>query len=699
MKHDTLLFEIGTEELPAGYIQPALAAMERLLPQKLTEARIKCGRARTFGTPRRLAVMVDNVAEKQERITTELVGPPARVGMDEAGNFTVPAEKFAEKAGVKLSQLKVVQTEKGAYLSAQKTEKGLAVTTLLKTILPQIITALPFPKTMKWGDRTELFPRPVNSLTALWGNRGIRFSWAGIKSSRHISGHPFMAPGRINISTADAYLDRLREVFVIADVNERKTMVTREVEQAASSSDGSVLPDDELATIVTNMVEFPVATAGRLDEGFLDLPEEVLITAMRSHQRYFAVVDQQGALKPAFVAVNNTRSQDMKVVTAGHERVLRARLDDAMFFYKKDMQVPLPDRVESLKRVLFQAKLGAVYDKAIRITELSGIISDYLISKEMATPDLGDHSQRAAMLCKADLVTFVVDEFPKLQGTMGRIYALAAGEPDVVAHAIEDHYQPAYSGAPLPRTQCGAVLAVADKVDTICGCFAIGLIPSGASDPYALRRHGIGIIQILLNQAIGMSVKALVQAAMKRFSGLAETQINEAGDGVIDFLKGRMAQLLIDEGISKDVVTAVLNASADNIPDIWKRAYALNGMKSRPDFEPIAVGFKRVANIIKKSAPETMTVVDTLLFEHDSETALYNAGKTVKEKMTATLENGNYEDALAEIAALRGPVDSFFDDVLVMCEDIRLRDNRLALLSGIAALFGGFADFSAIVTE
>ncbi|MDY6824819.1 MAG: glycine--tRNA ligase subunit beta [Thermodesulfobacteriota bacterium] len=699
MKRDTLLFEIGTEELPAGYIQPALEALERLITQKLSESRIACGAPRTFGTPRRLAVLVEAVAEKQERTTIDLVGPPARVGMDENGNFTVPAEKFAEKAGVKLSQLKVVQTEKGEYLSAKKTDKGLVVTTILKSLLPQIIPALPFPKTMKWGSRNELFPRPVHCLTALWGSRVVGFSWAGIKSGRYTNGHPFMAPGRIKITHAETYVDQLREAFVIGDIHERKTMVTREVEQAAASADGSVLPDDDLAKIVTNMVEYPVATAGRLDEAFLELPTEVLIMAMRSHQRYFTVVDGQGRIMPAFVAVNNTRATDMGVVSTGHERVLRARLDDAMFFYKKDMRTPLPDRVESLKRVMFQARLGSVYDKASRLAELARKMADDCITAGIAAPDLSDHAERAAMLCKADLVTLVVDEFPKLQGTMGRIYALAAGEPGVIAEAIEDHYQPAYSGAPLPRTQCGAVLAVADKVDTICGCFSVGLIPSGASDPYALRRHGIGMIQILLDQAMGLSVKTLVQAAMLRFASVAESGMDDAATAVLEFLKGRMAQLLIDEGISKDVVSAVLNASADNIPDIWKRAYALNGMKSRPDFEPIAVAFKRLANIIKKSAPETMGPVDTARFEHESETDLYNAGDTVSEKMAAALENGNYESALAEIAALRQPVDQFFDDVLVMCEDAALRENRLALLFRISALFGGFADFSAIVTE
>ncbi|MDY6903205.1 MAG: glycine--tRNA ligase subunit beta [Thermodesulfobacteriota bacterium] len=703
MKHDTLLFEIGTEELPAGYIQPALAALERLMRDKLTESRVACGDIRTFGTPRRLAALVANVAEKQERITTDMVGPPARVGIDENGNFTVPAQKFAEKAGVGINQLKVMQTEKGEYLSAKKVEKGLAVTTILKTLLPQIISSLPFPKTMKWGDRTELFPRPVHSLTTLWGSRSVPFTWAGVKSGRYTSGHAFMAPGRIKIIHPDTYVDQLRDAFVIADIDERNAMVSRAVKEAAAAAGGTVLEDDELTMMVTNMVEYPVATAGRLDDAFLELPPEVLITAMRSHQRYFAVTDAQGNLMPAFIAVNNTRANDMAVVTTGHQRVLRARLDDAMFFYKKDIQTPLPDRVEKLKRVLFQAKLGSVYDKAIRIAGLARLIADdYIQQKTVAAPAdpaLKDQAERTAMLCKADLVTLVVDEFPKLQGTMGRIYALAAGEPEVVANAIEEHYQPAYSGGVLPATACGAVLAIADKIDTICGCFAIGLVPSGASDPYALRRHGIGIIHILLDRGMGLSMNGLVASAMQRFSDVATVPLNEAGAGVLEFLRGRMTQLLIDERISKDVVTAVLNASADNIPDTWQRARALNRMKSRPDFEPIAVAFKRVANIIKKSGPDTVTGVDTGLFDHESEGALYNAANTVGEKMAATLKTGNYEGALAEIAALREPVDTFFDDVMVMCDDEKLRNNRLGLLAHIAAVFSGFADFSAIVTE
>ncbi len=699
MPAETLLLEIGAEELPAGYIQPALAALQTAVLEKLRENHLPCGAAHTLGTPRRLAIMVTSIAPRQKDRSVRLMGPPAAVGMDDAGNFTVPAQKFAEKAGLAVGALRVEQTEKGAYLCAEKKEKGRPARTVLSEILPQVIASLPFPKTMRWADRSDHFARPVHSLTALLGKSVIRFTWAGITSGRYSFGHFFMAPKKVKISHAEDYPEVLKAAGVWPDIAERRALVVKESEQAAASLGGMVLPDTELVDTVTQMVEYPVASAGRFAERFLELPPEVLITAMRSHQKYFAVIDRKERLLPCFIAVNNTRAADMEKVTAGHERVLRARLEDAMFFYRKDREKPLSERVQQLRRVLFQAELGSMHDKMRRLRQLVKTLAPFYAGTNNTGKDLAEVVTRAAELCKADLITHMVDEFPKLQGTMGRVYALAEGEPEAVGRAIEEHYYPLYSGAVLPASPAGALLAIADKMDTICGCFLVGLVPSGTADPYALRRQGIGIIQILLDQDLQLSLPERIADAVRQYTEVGPADKEPVVEAVYEFLRGRMAQLLIDEGYAKDIVTAVLNASARVVPDVWRRVRALSDLKSRPDFEPLAVAFKRVTNIMKKSPASAAAAVAEDIFEHPGEAGLYAAGARVRERVDRALANRKYEQALREIAALREPVDRFFDDVMVMAEDPALRENRLALLGGIAAIFSGFADFSAIATE
>ncbi len=698
MKKETLLVEIGSEELPAGYIEPALAALANALVETLKRFRIDCGETRQMGTPRRLAVMIEAIAARQPETPTSLTGPPASVGLDESGNFTLPARKFAEKSGVPVSALYTKKTDKGDYLAAEKTDKGRSTKQILREELPALIASLPFPKSMRWGGINDYFARPVHSLVALLGPEVIGFSWAGIRSGRYSRGHPFMAAGKVKIPRAGAYVECLRRAWVIVDIPERRQLVAEEVSRSAAAMGGRVLPDEELIDIVTNMVEYPVASGGRFDEKFLNLPREVLITAMRSHQRYFAVADDTGKLLPCFVAVNNTRAVDMKRVGQGHERVLRARLEDAMFFYQKDLKVPLERMIDSLKRVTFQAKLGSMHEK---LTRLKALLSDSIfdIAFTGATELNRDTVLRAAELCKADLVTRVVDEFPKLQGTMGRIYAAAAGESTAAAVAVEEHYQPTHAGGALPSSSAGALLAVADKMDTICGCFAIGLVPSGTSDPYALRRHGIGIIQILLDQDLAISIKNLIETALGLYKKTVAFEEEAAAGEIYSFISQRMAQLLVDEGIPRDLVNAVLNASADRVPDVWRRARSLSAIRSRADFKPLAAGFKRVANIIKKSGQDHPGPVRPELFQQESERALYEAGRQTRQRITEKLQEGNYDSALTEMAGLRRPVDAFFDDVLVMTEDRELQVNRLALLDETASLFKDFADFSVITTE
>jgi len=691
---ETLLLEIGTEEIPAGYIEPALNVISSMLLKKMTDARIDHGSARIFATPRRLAVEVKKVAAKQKSLVSEVVGPPEKVGFNEKGQPTVAAKKFAEKVGVSVNALIVKDTNKGRYLCAKVTERGLPTRTFLKNILPEVILATPFPKTMKWAELDIQFARPIHSILALLGEKVIPFTLGDIKSGRYTYGHYFMNNTKVKISSPKDYIKTLRSAKVLVDLQARKKSLEKEIDKAAKKVGGKILPDDELVEIVKNLVEYPVATVGKFDKEFLEVPNEILITAMREHQKYFAVIDSKGDLMPCFVAVNNTRTKDMNLVATGHEWVLRARLADAQFFYRSDLEYSSKDRVEKLKGVLFQAKLGSIYEKVERLQKMVGFLAD----KVEEGSDLRKHVTRAAWLCKADLVSSVVVEFPKLQGIMGRVYASVTKEPVVVATAIEEHYRPIYSGGKLPETTTGAILAIADKIDNICGFFSVGLIPTGASDPYALRRQGIGLIQIMLNKNFSFSLKGMIEKSLKLYGVKGVRKLREIADPVNTFIQNRMTHLLAEEGFSKDVIQAVVSVSVDNVPDVWNRARALQNLKTVPDFEPLVVAFKRVVNIIKKVKGFKAKPIKENLFEHDSESALYSAYQAVKDNVSVNLEKGDPGQALHEIASLRGPVDAFFDGVLVMAKEAKIRSNRLSLLKHIADLFETIADFSKIST-
>ncbi len=702
---DTLLLEVGTEEIPAGYIVPALKALAANLQKKMTEARIAHGPAKIFGTPRRLAVRIDKVAAAQLPLKTEITGPPVKVAYDEFGKPTMAAKKFAEKAGVKVDQLAIKETKKGDYLCAVKRQRGQATGPLLKVILPKVILATPFPKTMRWADLDITFARPIHSCLALLGSKVIRFKVGNIKTGRYSSGHYFMQPGKIKIDSADDYAKQLKNAQVFVDLDDRRQAVEREIAQAAKKVGGSILPDEELVHIVNNLIEYPVAVAGAFDKEFLKLPDEVLITAMREHQKYFAVVNESKKLLPYFVAVNNTKARDMKLVATGHERVLRARLADAQFFYLGDLEVSNDERAEKLKGVLFQAQLGSMYQKAQRVANIAKFIAkavDVGLAGKNQGNELKAQVARAAKLCKADLVSQVVGEFPKLQGVMGRVYAAIAGELPSVSAAIEEHYRPTYSGGPLPETTTGAILGIADKLDSICGCFSAGLIPTGTSDPYALRRQGIGIIQIINNKGFLLSLRKLIKKSLTQFELKSTDELKVLTQKVNTFLQNRIVQLLADQGYAKDTIAAVVEISFDNVPNMWSRLEALESLKSKPDFEPLAVAFKRAVNILKKSGkleeggkPEA---VEEKLFEHRSESSLFEAYQKVEKRVSDAMDKGLFEKALVDIATLRGPVDAFFDGVMVLTEDKNVRRNRLALLGHIAALFGKFADFSKLST-
>ncbi len=686
-----LLIEIGTEEIPAGYIIPALNAFKDNILVTMDKSRIDHGKAQIFGTPRRLVLMVEDMADMQTAKTSTITGPPERIGFDENGKPTIAAEKFASKAGVAIDQVTIEESKKGRYLTAVIEEKCESSVSILESMLEKQILSIPFPKSMRWGSLPISFARPIISLVGLLGDKILDFKVGNVKSGNLIFGHQFMHPGRYKVDSADKYIEVAERVGVYPDIEKRKDMLKTAIQACAKEHSSNILEDDELVNIVTNLVESPFPVVGKFDDEFLEVPDEVLITAMREHQKYFALADEKGNLKPLFIAVNNTKAKDQQLVAQGHEKVLRARLSDAKFFYEVDLKSTLDEFALKLKNVTFQQKLGSVYDKTLRI----GTLVDFLAEKSHYADKstLKTNVARAAQICKADLVSQVVIEFTKLQGVIGRAYALKAGENNDVAFAIEQHYQPVYSGGQLPQNPTACLLAIADKLDTICGCFSVDLIPTGGADPYALRRQGIGIIQIMLEENLEFSLSSLIDKGLESYIEDAAAR-QQVALKIKEFLKNRMVNILTDKGYSKEAVTSALKASSDNLPDVALRVKALDTLRKEPDFEPLAVTFKRVENIIRKAKVKEVLAADQSIFEDKSETALFNAVKEVKTRVKDLINQGNYDKALSHIATLQPDVDTFFDDVMVMAEDEKIRQNRIALLSSVSGLFKNIADFT-----
>lgn len=687
----TLLIEIGTEEIPAGYIIPALEAFKDSLTNTLDKNRIGHGESAIYGTPRRLALMMENVADIQLARTSTLTGPPEKAGVDANGNPTIAAEKFAEKAGITVADIQVEETPKGRYLTAVIEETCESSRAILENHLSKLILSMPFPKRMRWGSLSISFARPIISLTGLLGDEMLNFTVGNIESDRNIFGHQFMYPNAYPLESADQYIALTESIGVIPDIEKRKARLMSAIEACAKEYDAKVLEDKELVDIVNNLVEYPFPVVGKFDDEFLEVPDEVLITAMREHQKCFALIDDQGRLKPYFIAVNNTRAKDMALVAGGHERVLRARLADAKFFYEQDCKSTLDDFYEKLKKVTFQEKLGSVYEKTRRIEQLGRFLAENTFEDQQEA--LLENLSRASVICKADLVSQVVIEFTKLQGVIGRVYAQNQGENNDVALSVEHHYRPVRSGGQLPENPTSSLLAIADKLDTICGCFSIDLIPTGGTDPYALRRQGIGIIQILLNENMTLPLSGIIKKGVEPFTD-DPAQAEKISSKVQEFLKNRMISMLIEKGFSREAVNSALSASFENLPDALLRVEALDTLRKAPDFEPIATTFKRIENILRKAGQLSITSVQPDLFEAACESQLQKAVTQVAETIEDLAQSGEYEKVLSSIAELRPAVDTFFDDVMVMAEDDNIKNNRLALLSTISELFRHIADFS-----
>ena len=679
-----LFLEIGCEEIPAGFVPKAMADMETLMKRELESARLGYGEIVTLGTPRRLVLAVKGIAERQPDAELTAMGPAKSVAYDKDGKPTRAAEGFARGQGVDVAALTVVMTEKGEYLAAKKSEVGRDSADLLPEMLPRLMNAIPFKKSMRWADLDVRFARPIHWIVALFDSVVVPFSFGNIESGSASRGHRFMANTTFPVRDFAHYLEECERHFVIPDPEKRKEIIRREIERVAKQAKGNVLPDESLLEQVSFLVEYPSAVHGTFSEDFLVVPREVLITSMREHQRYFSLVDDQGKLLPGFITINNTLTDDPQVVVKGNERVLRARLSDARFFFDEDHKVRLDARVEALKSVVYQAKLGTSYEKMERFRALAQGLAGRL------NPAVSEKVYRAATLCKADLVTGMVGEFPEVQGIMGREYAIHDGEDVAVANAIAEHYLPTQAGGELPASDIGAFVSLADKMDTICGCFCVGLIPTGSADPYALRRSALGIINIIIEKGYREPLSALIKSSLDLLTGKSVRPLEEVQRDVLEFFRGRFVNLMADR-FPSDVVDAVVSVSFDDLVEAGAKIAALAEFRNRSDFGPLAVAFKRVCNIVKEGVE---TPVSAELFQDPAEAELHGALKQVAGKVEAALSGADYLAALTEIATLKPAVDLFFEKVMVMAEDERVRGNRLALLTGIARLFGRLADFS-----
>jgi glycyl-tRNA synthetase beta chain len=681
-----LLLEIGTEEIPAGFVLQALSDLKELVQKEFEANRIDFKGIRTLGTPRRIVLHIESVSEKQRDEEVRKIGPAKATAFDSNGTPTKAAIGFAKGQSVPVESLEVIQTEKGEYVCAVKREAGKPTLEILPSILLEIILSIPFQKSMKWAEVPIRFARPIHWLLCLFGGDVVPFTLGDIRSGNITYGHRFMHPAPMAVKDFDSYLEKMSETRVIVDPVERKRRIEEGMIREGARVSGKILRDEGLLDEVNFLVEYPLPLCGSFDEKFLSLPREVVIHSMKEHQRYFPLTDDHGELLPHFIFISNLIPKDEKVVIKGNERVLKARLTDAAFFFKDDLKTPLEKRVEELKKVVFQAKLGTSYEKVVRFKNLASFMA------ERIDPKLRQTVERTALLCKADLVTGMVGEFPKLQGIVGREYARFSGEKAEVYEAIYEHYLPSFSGDRLPSGPVGDLVSIADKMDTIVGCFGVGLLPTGTADPFGLRRQALGIIRIILEKGYPFSLTELIEEAGRQLSDKMGRPFTEAKTDVLDFFRVRYQNFLLDKGYPFDVVEAVLSTSFDQLVDVQARIDALRQAKEWKDFESIVIGFKRAMNILK--GMPSGKGVDASLFSEPSEKNLYRAFMDTRGRIEQLLNQRDYPASLLEMSRMKKAIDEFFDGVMVMVEDEAIRSNRLALLDGIGQLFLRFADFS-----
>lgn len=682
-----LLLEIGVEELPSRFGQTTLDQIENNLSKLLKEERVSFNKIEKYATPRRLTFVIVDLAEKATDLEEEVKGPARKIAVDDEGNFTKPALGFMKSKGLDPENVYFKQVGNAEYLFGTIKQEGKDTKEVLKNIIPEAIKNVTFPKAMRWGGKNMRFARPIRWMVTLLNNEVLDVNLEGIKSSNLTKGHRFLGEKEFEVNSIEDYFEKLKKNFVILDQHKRKEMIKEQAIEVANSLGGEVELDDDLLEEITFLVEYPTAFYGEFDEEYVKLPKEVVTTPMKEHQRYFPVL-KEGKLLPNFIAVRNGDSNRIDLVKAGNEKVLRARLADALFFYNEDTKKSLESFVDKLHTVVFQAKLGTVYDKTLRIEKLSKVILDELNMIESA-----ENTARAAKLCKADLVTNMVFEFTELQGIMGKDYAKVSGENEEVCQGIFEHYLPRFAGDILPETNAGIALSIADKLDSIAGFFAIGIKPSGSQDPYALRRQALGILSILLDKKLSVNLNNLVNAALDNYSSL-EFNKEEVASQIVEFFVERVKNLFKDLGVRYDVIDAVLNNNLNDISDIHTRALELNRWLQKDELVEMLTAFNRVSTLAEKA---TTDIVKEELLKEDAEIKLYNGFKEIKSNVENLLADKKYDEALDAFATLRPLVDNLFDNVMIMDKDEAIKENRLGLLKQIYSTMLTICDLSKIV--
>jgi glycyl-tRNA synthetase beta chain len=681
-----LLIEIGTEELPPKALSSLSEAFTQGIDSQLAQLGLNRTTVRSFATPRRLAVLVEHLDCAQVDKEIERRGPALKVAFDADGNPSKAAQGFARSCGVSVAELEESQTTKGAWLVYRQTQPGRPTQELIPGLVEKALADLPIPKRMRWGSGTEEFVRPVHWIVLLFGDQIIPAKIMGLAAGNTTRGHRFHHPDAITIDRPSDYPILLKESgHVIAETEERKRLIAQLANAAAAKQQAKAVIEPELLDEVTALTEWPVPLIGSFDQRFLEIPAECLVQAMQGHQKYFPVVDTEGDLLPMFIAISNIESKDIEQVRAGNERVIRPRFSDAAFFWEQDLKHPLEHHIESLKSLKFQEKLGSMHDKEGRIARLADSIADQIgFDKALA--------MRAAWLCKCDLMTEMVGEFANLQGIMGRYYAQRSGEDPQLAQAMEEVYLPRQAGDRLPQTDCGRTIALADRLDTLMGIFAIGLKPSGAKDPYGLRRAALGVLRILIETPLDLDLEQLLKQAAEGLSGQVDASpfISEVFDYIMERLKAYYSEL----SIPADSVDAVMARRPTRPADFDQRVLAVSDFRKLAAAESLAAANKRIRNILKKTDQAIPDTVDPAIFQDPAETLLFDKITGMSTEVQPMFVAGDYARGLQLLSGLKEPIDQFFDQVMVMAEDPKIRANRLALLSQMENLFLSVADLS-----
>ncbi|SDK43203.1 glycine--tRNA ligase subunit beta [Microbulbifer yueqingensis] len=682
------LVELGTEELPPTALHTLMEAFAEGIEQGLKGAELEFGEVKAYAAPRRLAVAVSGLADRQQDKQIEKLGPAVKAAFDKDGKPSKAAEGFARSNGVTVDQLSRKETDKGERLAFVSEQKGADTVSLLPGIVERSLAQLPIPKRMRWGARREEFVRPVHWLLMLFGNEVVEGEVLGLQAGNTTRGHRFHCNRELEVHSPKDYVQKLRDPgHVVVDFAERREMIRDQVTAEAHNVNGEAVIEDDLLDEVTALVEWPVALTGRFEERFLDVPAEALISSMKEHQKYFHVVDGDGQLLPFFITVANIDSQDPRQVIEGNERVIRPRLSDAAFFFETDKKTSLEARREKLKQVIFQQKLGTIYDKTERLAALAPRIAAAIGADET-------EAERAAKLCKSDLVTEMVFEFADLQGVAGYYYAENDGEPLDVAKAMYEQYMPKFAGDELPKSQTGTVLALADRLDTLVGIFGIGQPPSGSRDPFALRRASLGVIRLVVEKKLDLDLRKLLELARDNYPRTALGEYNSVVEQALAYILERFRARYEDQGVPAEVFMAVAARNLSRPLDIDNRVHAVHAFSQLPEAAALAAANKRVSNILAKLDGPVPSSVDESLLKEDAEQALYAAVKDAQQQVQPLYAAAMFTDGLAGLSGLRESVDSFFDNVMVMAEDEQLRNNRLALLAQLRALFLEVADIS-----